>query len=564
MMLPVANLHLKDLYDTTVEFFALRSPSFLFAGPSATPTHDSENCRALTPVPDPIARLTRECSSLRERLDAAESRQQHSTCTCQFSQQSPLQPLMRRQLDLTKNELSTSKIEVLRLEERCRMLERLLRETKDMLKARDTEIEKLKREREQQRTLDHRHRSDASLRYQFRSQSQRDKEESLSPPNSISPRPDSTLLAIYGHNHSLASFRNGHRRDGSGTSSIISIASSEEERAQARAFELFLTRTDAWSGAQILQAVHDLNSEILQFAASATETCSFERDVHHLAGKNSQAIQDTAARLGPQITRILSTRDHSQDPILVQLALQGCVVACISRALSSFCIGWPSKADSVILQVYAYMYATEPQPTSSRWRSLTHKHIHKLYPTLEDYGNNDLVETILRWISDVLTAAGCTPSLSTSHSSPSSSPHISQSLPHSNSLSQLQLNQTSFTKEALRVRFGDQVRRIAKSVTKLAQVTREEVMSTNFDLVAVGYTDTFDSHLMQDSFADYSTSRGSVLLTSEFGLRCTTKKGGVAGMSVVADGKTDDGIERRLLLRPRIVLESVLDVLDPK
>ena len=91
-----------------------------------------------------------------------------------------------------------------------------------------------------------------------------------------------------------------------------------------------------------------------------------------------------------------------------------------------------------------------------------------------------------------------------------------------------------------------------------------EVMSTNFDLVAVGYTDTFDSHLMQDAFADYSTSRGSVLLTSEFGVRCTTKKGGVAGMSVVADGKTDDGIERRLLLRPRIVLESVLDVLDPK
>lgn len=63
-MLPVANLH--KLYDTTVEFFSLRTPS------TQSPTTPEQHLRVLTPVTDPVARLTRECASLRDQLNKRE------------------------------------------------------------------------------------------------------------------------------------------------------------------------------------------------------------------------------------------------------------------------------------------------------------------------------------------------------------------------------------------------------------------------------------------------------------------------------------------------------------
>ncbi|KAL0954945.1 hypothetical protein HGRIS_003878 [Hohenbuehelia grisea] len=510
-MLPVANLHLKDLYDTTVEFFALRSPvAFAFRGQSP----QDPRSRSLTPVPDPIARLTRECSSLRERLDAAE-RRQNTTCTCHPPQSDSPQnssfPTMRRQLDIAKNELSQSRAEVARLEERCHALEKMVRDTQDLLRARDAEIEKLRREREHERGLVHRWRSEANLRHTL---------DSHSPPSSTSlPRSEHLMPSIYA----------AHRRDNS-SSSVLSLASSEEERAHARALELFLTRTDTWSGAQIIQAVQDINSEILQFAASATEVCVFDRSA--VSPRMAQAVQDTTSRLGPRLVHVLSTRDHGQDPLLVQLALQACVSACVARAMATFCLGWPSKADTVILQVYAYMYAIEPQPTSSRWRSLTHRHIHKLYPTLEEYGISELMETMLRWSADVFTVAGCTYSDAAAT--------------------------TALARDGMRARFGEQLRRIARSVSKLAQVTREEIMSANFDLVSVSHLETYDTKSMFDTFGEYAASRGAVLGTTELGLRCTTRR------SASELGRDEGASDRRILLQPRVVLESVLDVIDPK
>ena len=64
------------------------------------------------------------------------------------------------------------------------------------------------------------------------------------------------------------------------------------------------------------------------------------------------AIQDTTACIGPYMTHILTSGDHSQDPLLIQLALpdaSGCVSLCIACALSSFCISFPSKSDAVLV-----------------------------------------------------------------------------------------------------------------------------------------------------------------------------------------------------------------------
>jgi len=131
---------------------------------------------------------------------------------------------------------------------------------------------------------------------------------------------------------------------------------SEEERTHMRGLDTFLTKIDRLSGAQIIQALQDLNSEILQYAASATELCTFDKYSRSSPSRTTQATKETATRLGASLARILSSRDHAQDPILVQLALQGCVSTCIARALSTFCLGFASKPNTVLSQIYSQMY----------------------------------------------------------------------------------------------------------------------------------------------------------------------------------------------------------------
>ncbi|KIK62982.1 hypothetical protein GYMLUDRAFT_222731 [Collybiopsis luxurians FD-317 M1] len=474
-MLPVANLHLRELATATVEFFALRTPT-------NTPTHrpqDLDEERTLTPVHDPVGRLTRECASLRQRLDEADRRQ--SACTCQSSTSGLQPPSMRRDIDETRRELARTQTEVTRLQERCKLLEKTLYETREILKARDEELEKFRGSQAEPRDLE-----DGDDREDERPRSF--EQENDSHPGSVS----------------------------------------DETRALTKSTEVFMARTDSWSGAQVLQAIHDLNSEILQFSAAATELCTF--------GKNTtpsklivQATQDTASRLGPSVVRILSGRDHSQDPILVQLALQGCISTCVARALSVFCMGFPTKADAVLTQIYSHMYAAEPQPTSSRWRALTHRHIHTMYPYLSDYSANELAETMYRWSADILLVAG----------------------------SQNYGKGSLASRDGLRTRFGEQVRRITKTACKLAQVTKEEIMSTCFEIIAVEHGDSFDSRRMFDSFGEYGTSRGAIITTTELGLRCKTRKNGAVG--------ADESLtEIRMLMPPKVVLDSVLDLVDPK
>ncbi|KAG6832782.1 hypothetical protein H0H92_009400 [Tricholoma furcatifolium] len=421
---------------------------------------------------------------------------------------------MRRQFDATKAELAKSQADVVRLEERCRMLEKTLKETREMLRARDAEVEKMRRDREKERMVAERRYSDPLY---LTPQTPKDLHMRHS---SLDMRLTASPVTMNGRSTSTEQER------------ALMLAGSEEERARIRSTELYMTRTDSWSGAQVLQAVHDLNSEILQYAASATEICTFDKDSRPSSAKSIQAMHDTSSRLGPNLSRVLSNRDHSQDPILVQLALQGCVSVCITRALSSFCMGYPSKSDTVISQIYSHIVMAEPQPTSSKWRALAHRHIHSINPQLAEQSVNDLADTILRWSADIFTIAGC----------------VSYE------------NGTTSSKEGLRLRFGDQVRRIATSVTRLARVTREEIMSTSFDVISVSANTSFNPNVMADAFGDYVASRGAILATTELGLRCTTRMRG----SHELEDHNDVTWEQRSILMPKVVLESVLDALDPR
>lgn len=535
----------------------------------------------LTPQTSPVQGpqflpVSREPSaSLKERLDAA--------CHSPTSSLANYPPnLMRRELDATKNDLARALADTTRLEERVKMLEKSLKETRDLLRSREAEIDKLRREKD--RLLTERRRSDSGSQQHLQNRASSSSLTARQAAASLDTRMAAPDLAHRMRLHEAKS-RNRTPSPAQSTSMSSSVISSiadiplpngnltlsgaeEEDRARIRSQETYMTRIDSWSGAQVLQAVHDINSEILQFAASVTEMCTF-LPVTPSTSSNprlAQSIQDTIARIGPNMTKIISTRDHSQDPLLVQLALQGCVSHCTARALSSLCIGFPSKSDAVLSQIYNHMQQAEPQPTFAKWRALTHQHIHGIYPTLAEYSVNELSDTILRWCADILAIANCHSfSRASPVQSPSSSPPVSFSPPKS-------LLPTTPAAQ-LRHLYLDQIKRISRAVLRLATVTKEEIMSTSFEVIIADPSSTFQEVEMVDAFGEYSESSGKLLITMGLGLRCVTRisevvvKGQGSNDITKANGATgkengEGKFETRLLLQPRVVLESVLEMLD--
>ena len=530
---------------------------------------------------------------------------------------------MRRELDHTKQDLARAQVDTVRLEERVKMLERTLKETREMLKSREGEVERMRREvlKEREHNGKERRRSDAGLLHVHSGgQNLGGSAGSGGPSGSaVSKYPGGSLDTRLAASDLAQRLR---AREGSPSPSltatnnqqdtplaILKLLDIEEERARARVQETYHSRLDSWSGAQVLQAVHDLNSEILQFAASAIESCTFvpASSSSHQTSPNSrlsQSLNDTSSRLGPTMTRLLHTRNHASDPLLIQLALQSSLALCTARALSSFIIGLPSKSDLLLSQIYSEMQRGEEQPVFKKWRSLTERYVGVFYPTLREYSVGEVADTMVRWCADVLVVSGCafvsklpngsggsnnTSTASSAQPSPSSSPPTTFTAPKSLNPHHHHHHHHISPQAHLRAHHHDQLKRIAQRILRIASITREEILSTSFEIVIadpsaqgqVPSQQSFEKEFgaeMVDAFGEYtSESKGRLLGTVELGLRCVTKvseregaavghggANGVGAGAVSAVGK-DGGkveLESRLLLRPKVVLESVLEVLD--
>ena len=130
-----------------------------------------------------------------------------------------------------------------------------------------------------------------------------------------------------------------------------------------------------------------------------------------------------------------------------------------------------------------------------------------------------------------------------------------------------------------------QLRRIAEAVYKLARVTREEILSTTFEVLTIDGGNAFDPGRMLNKMregehddehgtivADVgalslgphmgSPDEAHVLCTTELGLRCVTRRDARSSVYSAADGgELGDAFESRLLLLPKVLLDSVMDVI---
>ncbi|CCL98779.1 uncharacterized protein FIBRA_00784 [Fibroporia radiculosa] len=335
----------------------------------------------------------------------------------------------------------------------------------------------------------------------------------------------------------------------------------------------FLSKTDEWSGAQLIQAIRDLNSEIVQLAASVAEEFASALDRRlDLSRQSDRDLVNTA--LGPVMMNLLVTRDHAGDPTLVQFAIQAWEVCCVGRVLDSFCFGLPSDIDQFLTNVFEHMHHAEPQPTTSRWRALTYMHSRALLTppsrssTPPPSSMLSLNETNLRGLLAILALSGCTDS-------------------------------RGVHRDPLRTRYGGAIARIGERVERIVGVIKEGVMSGVFEVTWVAGKGVasnasrkdkerdrwFDWASMENIYAGHGSEQSKVLCTVELGLACVRRVGwaggsaeqdqsadargkvnghGGAGLNGngAANGASSEGtLNRSVLLKPKVLLESITDIL---
>jgi hypothetical protein len=132
--------------------------------------------------------------------------------------------------------------------------------------------------------------------------------------------------------------------------SVRTLESSSEE---LRTLKSFLTKTDDYSGQQIVQAVHDLNSEILQLAAAVSDEFPLTRRSPGLWNESHCELVREA--IGDGMLALLRDGDHEDDPTVVQLALQAWEVWCCRQVLDAFCAGIQPELDRFLNDIFHEM-----------------------------------------------------------------------------------------------------------------------------------------------------------------------------------------------------------------
>jgi hypothetical protein len=110
------------------------------------------------------------------------------------------------------------------------------------------------------------------------------------------------------------------------------------------------SKPDLVSDAEVAKMLEALNSEIFEAAAYIAD--SFEFDPKPF---NTTEVKEACARtnkmLGPMMVQNLTSIRHDEDPVIVQITCQACMIECSRRIISSWCFDG-SKAEQFLPELY--------------------------------------------------------------------------------------------------------------------------------------------------------------------------------------------------------------------
>ena len=371
-MIPLkANIQVQVPKGTTLELFTLRKPfASLISSDRSTRDGTLQRANTLPPLSSQSDDLARGRAAARRRRGGGDqsspsvSTERSSTAKPTHSPQSSrVEPSnaivasLRSELDATRAELTRCQSDATKLAEKYRSMEHALHDAKDALRSRDKQIEDLKRERDFAMTNNRRSRGSVrdfdrrALRYDARRSSGTRSPSSRTACDSDQDHDLDDLSLM----KSSSPFRG--RRNKSLPPAPCVVTTTYDEASPPPGLEVFLTKTDSFSGSQVLQAVQDLNTEIIQLAAGATENVSLQGRDKTPQARMNQATKGVSSRLGAAFSKLLATRDHSDEPALLQFGLQACVATCVARLLAVFCVGLPITTNELFLQLHTRLHA---------------------------------------------------------------------------------------------------------------------------------------------------------------------------------------------------------------
>ena len=104
------------------------------------------------------------------------------------------------------------------------------------------------------------------------------------------------------------------------------VALLETRTSELKGAQVFLTKADTFSGADLISMVQGLNADILDTAAYMTDTFDFGQTSQTISTGRQQSVPERVeSGLGKLMAHLLAQVEHKRDQTLIQIAVQACL-----------------------------------------------------------------------------------------------------------------------------------------------------------------------------------------------------------------------------------------------
>lgn len=129
------------------------------------------------------------------------------------------------------------------------------------------------------------------------------------------------------------------------------------EHSSSRISKLSRTRTVSINGElplvnKVVSLVETLNSDILQTAVFIANSFAFQKVRSDPRGERKSAYERVKGDLGPRMPIILAATQHSDDPVLVRLAVQSCFAWYCKQIIGAWCFNEKMMSDQFLSRLY--------------------------------------------------------------------------------------------------------------------------------------------------------------------------------------------------------------------